>query len=87
MAAYQRLSCRAFFKHLKMEQQMVVISRIECEQLLTYLERARGYCLNARPADFSPEGLRAEPTAFYSGAAGYARATMSMVIDTLQSHM
>ena len=49
---------------------MVVISRTECEQLLTYLERARGYCLNARPADFSPEGLRAEPTAFYSGAAG-----------------
>ena len=70
-----------------MEQQMVVISRTECEQLLTYLERARGYCLNARPADFSPEGLRAEPTEFYSGASGYARATMSMVIDALQRHM
>jgi len=66
---------------------MVVISRTECEQLLTYLERARGYCLNARPADFSPEGLKAEPTEFYSGASGYARATMSMVSDALQRHM
>ena len=66
---------------------MVVISRIECEQLLTYLERARGFCLNARPADFSPEGLRAEPTDFYSGASGYARATMGMVIDTLKQCM
>ena len=66
---------------------MVVISRAECEQLLTYLERAQGYCLNARPADFSPEGLRAEPTTYYSGASGYARATMGMVIQALKSHM
>ena len=70
-----------------MEQNMVVISRDECEQLLIYLERARGYCLNARPADFSPEGLRAEPTEFYSGASGYARATMGMVIEALERHM
>ena len=66
---------------------MVVISRAECEQLLTYLERAQGYCLNARPADFSPEGLKAEPTEYYSGASGYARATMGMVIDALETHM
>ena len=66
---------------------MVVISRAECEKLLTYLERAQGYCLNARPAEFTPEALKAEPTAFYSGAAGYARATMGMVIDALERHM
>ena len=71
-----------------MKQDMVLISRDECEQLLDLLgERARGYCLNARPADFSPEGLRAEPTEFYSGASGYARATMGLVIDALERHM
>ena len=54
---------------------------------MTYLEKARGYCLNARPADFSPEGLRAEPTEFYSGASGYARATMGLVIEALERHI
>ena len=66
---------------------MILISRDECEYLLTYLRRAQGYCLNARPADFSPEGLKAEPTEYYSGASGYARATMGMVIDALETHM
>ena len=70
-----------------MEQEMVLISRCECEQLLTYLRRAQGYCLNARPAEFTPEALNAEPTAFYSGACGYSRATMGMVIDALERHM
>ena len=74
-------------RQLTMDQEMVVISRTECEHLLTYLRRAQGYCLKARPADFSPEGLMAEPTEFYSGACGYSRATMSMVIDSLQRHM
>ena len=66
---------------------MILISRDECEYLLTYLRRAQGYCLNARPADSSPEGLKAEPTEYYSGASGYARATMGMVIDALETHM
>ena len=66
---------------------MVLISRNECEYLLTYLRRAQGYCLNARPADFSPEGLRAEPTEYYSGACGYSRATMGMVIEAIETHM
>ena len=66
---------------------MILISRDECEYLLTFLRRAQGYCLNARPADFSPEGLKAEPTEYYSGASGYARATMGMVIDALETHM
>jgi len=70
-----------------MQQKMVLISRDECEQLLTYLERARGYCLNARPAEFTPEALRAEPTEFYSGACGYSRATMGLVIEALERHM
>ena len=66
---------------------MVLISRDECEYLLTYLRRAEGFCLKARPADFSPEGLLAEPTEFYSGACGYSRATMGMVIQALESRM
>ena len=65
----------------------VQIPRGECEQLLTYLRRAQGYCLNARPAEFTPEALQEEPTSFYSGASGYARATMGMVIDALERHM
>ena len=65
----------------------VQIPRGECEQLLTYLRRARGYCMNARPAEFTPEALEAEPTAFYSGACGYSRATMGMVIDALERHL
>lgn len=66
---------------------MVVISRTECEQLLTYLQRAHGYCLKARPAEFTPEALKEEPTAFYSGACGYSRATMGMIIESLERHM
>ena len=65
----------------------VQIPRGECEQLLTFLRRARGYCLNARTAEFTPEALKEEPTAFYSGACGYSRATMGMVIDTLERYL
>ena len=72
-----------------MEQDMVLISRDECEQLLTYLERARGYCRNARPVSFpmTTEEIYSEPTSFYSGASGYALTTMGLVIDALERHM
>ena len=68
---------------------MVLISRDECEYLLTYLRRAEGFCLKARPVRFpmSDEDIHAEPTEFYSGASGYARATMGMVIESLERHM
>ena len=70
-----------------MDEFTVHIPRGECEQLLTYLRRAQGYCLNARPAEFTQEALHAEPTEFYSGACGYSRATMGMVIDALERHL
>ena len=72
-----------------MDNFTVQIPRGECEQLLTYLRRSQGYCLNARPVRFpmSDEDLHAEPTEFYSGASGYARATMGMVIDALERYM
>ena len=72
-----------------MDDFTVHIPRGECEQLLTYLRRAQGYCLNARPVNWpqTEADLHAEPTEFYSGASGYARATMCMVIDTIERHM
>ena len=72
-----------------MDHFTVEIPRTECEQLLTYLRRAQGYCMNARPVTWpqSQEDLHAEPTEFYSGATGYARATMGMVIDAFERHM
>lgn len=49
--------------------------------------RAEGYCRKARPCLFpqSQEDLFAEPTEFYSGASGYARATLQEVIQSLES--
>jgi len=72
-----------------METDMVLISRGEVDQLLTYLRRAHGFCANARPTSYpmTTEDLHAEPTDFYSGANGYARATMGMVINALESSL
>ena len=74
-----------FIKH--MEQQMVMISRAEVEHLITMATRAEGFCRKARPVSYpqSQEDLHAEPTEFYSGASGYARATLQEVIQSLES--
>ena len=70
-----------------MEQQMVMISRGEVEHLIKMAVRAEGFCLNARPVSYpqTQEDLFAEPTEFYSGASGYARATLREVIQSLES--
>ena len=70
-----------------MEQQMVMLHRSEVEHLIKMATRAEGFCRNARPASFpqSQEDLHAEPTEFYSGASGYAKATMREVIQCLES--
>ena len=72
-----------------MQTDYVMISHSECEQLLTYLRRAERYCMNARPVSWpqTDADLHAEPTEFYSGASGYARATMGMVIESLERHL
>ena len=46
-------------------------------------------CRKARPASRHPdvEELMAEPTEFYSGASGYAGATMRDVIQQLESYL
>ena len=71
-----------------MEQQMVLISREECERMLRYLTRAEYYCAHATSTsdpDFDP--VHDEPTRSYPGASGYAGATMRDVIQTLETHL
>ena len=72
-----------------MEQEMILISRAEIEDILKLLHRSVGYCKNARPSyPFnSKTDIHAEPTEFYSGASGYAGGTMTHVIATLESHI
>jgi len=72
-----------------MDTQMVLISRPAVEEMLVKLQRAEGYCLKARPSiPFNPEtDIYAEPTEFYSGASGFAGATLRDAIQTLESHL
>jgi len=69
--------------------EMVSIPRIQLDQILIQMQRAEGICRKARPASRNPdkEELMAEPTVFYSGASGYAGATMRDVIQQLESHL
>ena len=66
---------------------MVLLNRIEVEHLIRMATRAEGYCRKARPVSYpqTEEDLHAEPTEFYSGASGYARATLQEVIQSLES--
>lgn len=82
-----RFGCPLTFQ--TMEQEMILISRSEIEDMLKLLHRSVGYCRNARPTRFpqSREDLFAEPTEFYSGASGYAGGTMAHVIMALESHI
>ena len=66
---------------------MVEIDRQELEWLLAQMRRAEGYCRNARPSSRGADRseLFEEPTNFYSGASGYARACLENAILTLES--
>ena len=72
-----------------METQYVLISREQVQHMITMLERSAGYCAKARPVSYpmSTEDLHAEPTEFYSGASGYAGATMRDVLQALESSL
>lgn len=67
----------------------VSIDRDELQSLLVRMQRAERFCRKARPASAKPskEELMSEPTCFYSGASGYAGATLQHVIQALESHM
>ena len=69
--------------------EMVSIPRVQLDQILIQMQRAEGICRKARPASRHPdrEELMAEPTTFYSGASGYAGATMRDVIQQIESHL
>lgn len=72
-----------------MELEMISIPRFEVERMIRMCVRAEGFCSKARPVTWpmSDEDLRAEPTEFYSGASGYAGATMRDVLQTLESSL
>ena len=66
---------------------MVQLDRRTLDLLLVQMRRAEGYCTNARPASYHNvlEEVNEEPTNFYSGASGYAGATLRSAIQTLES--
>ena len=72
-----------------MEQRFIQLSTDEVDQLLVMLRRAEGFCRNARGPSRKPSRreLMSEPTEFYSGASGYAGATLREVIQVLESHL
>ena len=67
----------------------VSIDRDYLQALIIRMQRAERFCRNARPASAKPskKELFAEPTTFYSGASGYAGATLQHVIQALESHL
>jgi len=69
--------------------EMVSLPRVQIDQILIQMQRAETFCRKARSASRHPdmEELMAEPTEFYSGASGYAGATMRDVIQQLESHL
>ena len=71
-----------------MEQEMVMISRFECQRLIRHLVRAEYFCAHATSSsDPSRDVVNDEPTNFYPGASGFAGATMREVIQSLESHL
>ena len=76
--------CSIYFP---MEQQMIMLYRSDVEHMIRMAIRAEGFCRDARPVSYpqSDEDLHAEPTEFYSGASGYARATLRECIQVLES--
>ena len=60
-----------------------LISANQLALIQKYLERSIRYCNEARPFNLDVDSLDCEATEFYSGASGYARGTMSMVLSML----
>jgi hypothetical protein len=69
--------------------EMVSLPRVQIDHMLTLMHRAERICRNARPASRHPDKaeLMAEPHTFYSGASGYAGATLRDCIQQLESHL
>ncbi len=69
--------------------EMVSLPRVQIDQLLIQMQRAEGICRKARPASRHPDmdELMAEPTEFYSGASGYAGATLRDCIQQIETYL
>jgi len=69
--------------------EMVSLPRCQIDQILIQMQRAETFCRKARSASRHPdmEELMAEPTTFYSGASGYAGATLRDCIQQIESHL
>ena len=70
-----------------MEQEMILISRGECERMLRHLTRAEYYCAHARSTHDPTVDINDDATTTYPGASGYAGATMRDIIQTIESHL
>lgn len=73
--------------HMDTQYTMVKIDRDLLETLLFQMKTAEHYCRRARSAfPFNADtDITAEPTEFYSGASGYAGATLRNVIQSIES--
>ena len=69
--------------------EMVSLPRVQLDQILIQMQRAETFCRNARPSSRHPdmEELMAEPTEFYSGASGYAGATLRDCIQQIETYL
>ena len=68
--------------------EMVSIPRQQLDHLLTMMRISESYCRKARP--LSQEDIydtHAEPTEFYSGASGYAGATLRDCIQQIETYL
>ena len=74
---------------MNFEFEMVSIPRHQLDHLLTMMRISEGYCRKARPSVYPrpQEDIYAEPTEFYSGASGYAGATLREAIQTIESNL
>ena len=62
-----------------------LISTGDLDLIQSFLARSIHFCTEARPATAIDDWEHAEPTEFYSGASGYAGATMREIIQRLES--
>ena len=81
--------CVLHTAHMNFEFEMVSIPREQLDHLLTMMRLSEGYCRKARPLSWpqSQEDIHAEPTEFYSGASGFAGATLRNAIQTIESNL
>jgi hypothetical protein len=68
--------------------EMVSIPRQQLDHLLTMMRISESYCRKARPLSMDDiYDNQADATEFYSGASGYAGATLREAIQTIESNL